>query len=189
MEDLLQLSHKPLDFRGKSKTSGKWCRGALSYDWDSQGEPKKAYISFYDKNNKTTCREEVDIRTVGMYSMMLDKYGQEICEGDIVEYMYEFMDCPVGWVVEYVPNFQGFEFDIDSLYDMNVDDVLDCLGNLDEQMRLIVGNIFDNPDLLDKYVELCKQEAERELQARGLTFPDDAMSENDDDIEHPFEGD
>lgn len=185
----LQLSYKPLDFRGKSKINGKWCRGTLSYDWDNNGEPKKAYISFYDKENKTTCREEVDIRTISMYSMIRDKNGDEICEGDIVEYMYEFMDNPVGWVVKYAPNFQGFEFDIDLLYDMNVDDVLDCLGNLDEQMRLIVGNVFDNPELLAEYAELCEKEAERESQARGLAVPDDAMSDNDDDIALAFEND
>lgn len=61
-----------------------------------------------------------------LYTGILDKSGKEICEGDIVQHD----DPQFRWAIEW--------------------DFLE-LGQLESQPVLIIGNIYENPELLPHY--------------------------------------
>lgn len=81
---------------------------------------------------------EVDIDTVGQFTGLFDKNGKEIYEGDIIK---------------------GFDITIEVWYSEDracfiaemkepQNDMVDILGGYDTQRMEIIGNIYDNPDLI-----------------------------------------
>lgn len=135
-------------FRGKDFSgviNHNWCFGSLDTIEDD-----RAIIIYSDRfGNK--CRIFVDPSTVGEYTGLKDKNGQRIFEGDIVTYEdavadFEgyhddvFLNCgEVGisaWDGIYFTNRQTV--DMSDLYESET--MVDCE---------IIGNIHDNPELLE----------------------------------------
>ena len=118
---------REIKFRAKIKNphADKWVYGYLV---------SETYIN--EKNNLgyTPVRKE----TVGQYTGLHDKNGKEIYEGDIVYVVSEDENAFILWDEEtarYIIQFNGWCADFDNYYDKELE---------------VIGNIYDNPDLLEK---------------------------------------
>lgn len=119
-------------FRGKRKDNGGWAYGNYAVT-DSSG---KQHFIFQNK----AFEFEVDPKTVGQYTGITDKNGKKIFEGDILKNIEsdEIVDiCYSGCSFRYSYN--------NSIYGYGVDDIED--GILTDEFE-IIGNIYDNPELL-----------------------------------------
>lgn len=81
----------------------------------------------------------IDAKTVGQYTGMLDKNGNKIFEGDIVDFS-DRSDGDGYGVVRYDESETEFEFEYDNIYR--------SLGNYYSKDIEVIGNIYDNPELL-----------------------------------------
>lgn len=126
--------NREIKFRGRRKNGGSWIYGDLCrQELTTCIFPQDAYDSY---NNYI-----VDESTVGQYTGLKDNNGVEIYEGDIVVLRnfrtvfvwYNINRCSFEFR-EYVSD-GGF---VDSLKDFNID------------LYEVVGNIHDNPELINK---------------------------------------
>ena len=81
----------------------------------------------------------IDAKTVGQYTGMLDKNGIKIFEGDIVDFSDRSNGDGYG-VVRYDENETEFEFESDN--------ICRSLGSYYPKNIEVIGNIYDNPELL-----------------------------------------
>ncbi|MEQ3305119.1 YopX family protein [Bacteroides xylanisolvens] len=118
---------REIKFRGKRIDNKKWVYGFLA-DED--------YINDIDSIDLSSI--EVDIDTVGQFTGLFDKNGKEIYEGDIIK---------------------GFDITIEVWYSEDracfiaemkepQNHMMDILGGYDTERMEIIGNIYDNPDLI-----------------------------------------
>lgn len=130
-------------FRGKEFDTSKWVIGYL----DAAAPPDYAYIITGDEK---TCR--VDPETVGEWTTRFDKKVERIFEGDIIK--YETPSCSVKYGVinfgKYAIHADGSTYNIGFYISwLNNPFVRQDLGFWLEQREIvIIGNIYDNPELL-----------------------------------------
>lgn len=127
-------------FRGKNKNTGEWIKGYY-FKTISAGEHIHCIISI-DKYYKLWGKRfkaiggatEVDEKTVGQYTGMTDRNGKKIFENDIIK------DSETGEIFKIFYNWDRFSKTNDSHY------------FLDLSLRIyeceVIGNIYDNPELL-----------------------------------------
>lgn len=119
--------NREIKFRGKRIDNGEWVYGYLA-DED--------YIN--DIYSIDLSSIEVDRDTVGQFTGLSDKNGKEIFEGDIIK---------------------GFDITIEVWYSEDKacfmaemkepqNDMVDILGGYDTARMEIIGNIYDNPELI-----------------------------------------
>ncbi len=127
-------------FRGKRADNGEWVYGDLS-KW-SNGY----FISLQSQNIKARTHIEVYPETVGQYTGLKDKNGTEIFEGDIVQTNKFFL--PVGlnakYVIEYDVEIACFIGTMQKGYVKH----FTTFQNDSDQFE-VIGNIHDNPELLN----------------------------------------
>lgn len=114
--------------RGKRLDNGVWVEGSLLQD----DYGVCMIVEFVDHHEQW---HEVDPDTVGQYTGMKDKNGEEICEGDIVEWE-NMMGTKMCSVIAY--RGRGFCF-------------VDAHNKPEEIWCYVfkkIGNIHDNPELL-----------------------------------------
>lgn len=120
-------------FRGMRKDTHEWAYGF--YGEYFNGKKNIPCISIVDTHAiaGSICYEIIP-ETVGQYTGMKDKNGRRIFEGDII--------LPHGYKPEACPVFyEDFCFQIDS----NI--CVLCVA--DEEDIEVIGNIYDNPELLE----------------------------------------
>lgn len=119
-------------FRGKLLSDGSWSEGNLNIT--KQGvtviRPDITPIGTYGR---------VDPETVGQYIGLEDANGTKIFEGDIVE-----DPCDGLFIVRWEDNSCGFEPFSDSKNNCG-----HCGGGLWHEICKVIGNIHDNPELLE----------------------------------------
>jgi len=148
---------REIKFRGKSKQTGKWVYGYYFKDFNG-----KSYIinTIQEIQNADISNVWIEVleETVGQYTGLKDKNGKEIYEGDIITGTdYPFIDEEkqnyVGIVVFYddAASF-GYEYQcvrkdkrgvsngINNEFEANENLVCDDLE--------VIGNIYDNPEML-----------------------------------------
>ena len=124
-------------FRGKRKDTGEWFYGDLLH------EPSGFVIqSYFPLSGRI--RVEVDPSTVCQYTGVLDKANKRIFSGDIVKIYVKYEEIERFCIFEYYECTTAFEF-VDHEHDELVDKTL----LLEHKLTIeIIGNIYDNPELL-----------------------------------------
>ena len=118
---------REIKFRGKHTEDEVWLFGSLIMDANT-------YWYIYEPKEDAEC--EVLPETVGQYTGLKDKNGKEIYEGDVVQYHPE-ANAGIGRVV-----YEGSGFYVIDEFN----------GLLDDFATLgieIIGNIHDNPELIE----------------------------------------
>lgn len=140
-------------FRGKSLDDNQWIYGNLIRREGNSPvvETSDSYICYYiseiDFDGRTI---EVDSGTIGQYIGIKDKDGNKIFEGDVVQYddrpynayasliIGEVKHWRDNWIIDECNGIFPSKFPIFS------DDFV-------EKKSTVLGNIFDNPEMVEKY--------------------------------------
>ena len=126
-------------FRGKRLDDGKWVEGGLLYD----EEQNEAYIAEHFEDKSAYLRPIIP-ETVGQYTGLTDKNGKKIFEGDICQTKgFPFID-DKPFVVEW-------NCDECSFYWRDVLGTDEFTTGVAENTT-IIGNIHDNPELMEEKV-------------------------------------
>lgn len=127
--------NRTIKFRGKSADNGKWITGCYYHECGN------TYIVEDRQSLSETSRNVPYVvipETVGQFTGLFDKNGKEIYEGDIIK---------------------GFDITIEVWYSEDKacfmaemkepqNDMVDILGGYDTARMEIIGNIYDNPELI-----------------------------------------
>lgn len=122
-------------FRGKRIADDKWTYGYLFRCWG------RCYL-LWGMNGDNPIKEEVYPETVGQYTGLTDKNGKKIFEGDIIEtsgFGYKRRTYPVVFCDGYF----GYQSEYDAIA------FLDSEYPIPQENREVIGNIHDNPELLE----------------------------------------
>lgn len=115
--------------------NGEWVYGLVTKLYDEKFENLPAEMT--DINGISNI--EIDYKTIGQYTGMLDKNGNKIFEGDIVDFS-DRSDGDGYGVVEYDTDETEFGIVYDSIYE--------GLGRHYYPKDIeVIGNIYDNPGL------------------------------------------
>lgn len=133
--------NRTIKFRGKRLDNGEWVYGDLEYN----RAKNIARIHTYDEDGEYLIQHSVDPATIGQFTGLLDKNGKEIYEGDIL--MLGSSDagiCEVKW------NESQLAFCIRFYYERNLGTRPLGAWARDGKNIAILGNIHDNPELLNE---------------------------------------
>lgn len=130
---------RAIKFRGKRADNGEWVYGDLV---ENQGRffiyhaKSESTIEDNDDGRIVVVAVEADSSTVGQYTGLKDKDGNEIYEGDVIadkDLSYEVFWCDsiASFFADTIDNFKLFV-----ISDVNIS------GS-------VIGNIHDNPELLE----------------------------------------
>ena len=123
-------------FRGKTE-KGEWVQGDLS-----QHTTGKKFIRC--KNKNALCSYEVIPETIGQYTGLTDKNGKKIFEGDILQFDYIGKNLGVNGIA--FVSFQNGKFGVEWGYHKE----FVCLDGFANTTLEVIGNIHDNPELLER---------------------------------------
>ena len=126
---------REIKFRGKTE-NGNWLVGDLMTLEHFVADSKS---KFQIGDFKTGVVFDVNKDTVGQYTGLKDKNGKEIYEGDIIQYL----DITKG-LIKYSEEYAQFVL-VDT---GSVKDEFEPLGDYNVKVFEIIGNKFDNPELL-----------------------------------------
>lgn len=115
-------------FRGKRADNGEWVYGYFYEDIGSFIKERASSVS--------TNTHLVDPSTVGQYTGLTDKNGRRIFEGDVVEYR-EYGNLAVAC--------DDGAFQLEREYTF-----YDMLDHYTTVFSVVIGNIHDNPELLEE---------------------------------------
>lgn len=119
------------EFRGKKIGTGEWLYGNLFNDGAEDYIIPKTLLGFDDLEN---C--QVDLNTIGEWTCLRDKEGTKVYEGDIVEYQ--------GFKYLVIRNTDYACFSFRSINIVTPD----MIGLALDRQTKVIGNKYDNPDLL-----------------------------------------
>ena len=126
-------------FRGKRADNGEWVEGFLLKECNHSTCSWNLAIEYKTKRSGVFAYDVVDIipETVGQF-ILTDKNSKKIFEGDIVKL---FLDDGIAMgVIRYSENAYRFMFYEDNVYGYGFDNT--CVFE-------VIGNIYDNPELLE----------------------------------------
>lgn len=145
-------------FRGKRIDNGEWVEGALIVADDIFAYicPDMTDVSYGDNGNRMRigCWYQVDPATVGQYTGLTDKNGQRIFEGGIVK-TQPFSDRPYSKRAKFKQHIGVVEHKILPKYvsewSVKIDDYdgFGCCSWSAFYDCEVIGNIHDNPELLE----------------------------------------
>lgn len=128
-------------FRGKDSITKRWVYGALVQQQDDPLKEKAFIISYSNYqfgDFSEAVMHEVDPETVGQYTGFVDKKGKKIFEGDILSiYNSKAFLFAVEWNNQYV-----LKCTTNGVSD-NILNVIESPEDVE-----VVGNIYDNPELI-----------------------------------------
>lgn len=139
-------------FRGKSVNDGDWVHGSLVVTTIEPADdtPIKHYhiedmtIGVFPNEFQSGLSETVDPETIGQYTGLTDKNGKKIFEGDVLRWVG-----PDGESGKVSVEFAGGVFGFLSVECPNTPP--DLFGDFKDgdQTLEVIGNIHDNPELLE----------------------------------------
>ena len=140
-------------FRGKEKNSGKWIYGDLRHISDGHGGYILCIVDNTNGRNNDVTGVEVVPETVGQYTGLTDKNNVKIFEGDIVKgTAYSATRIGVIVWIDEISSFGVRYVNAPNPTAWENSSILRCvsLGKTDEFAAEVIGNIYDNPELLKK---------------------------------------
>ena len=126
-------------FRGKRTDNEEWDYGDL---WCNPYGKRVVCIVSPINDQGTTGGNEVDPETVGQYTGFKDKNGKKIFEGDILSAHLDEDNPDYETVVQVIWEEYGWRT-------MEENGLSDPLDDEDAEIFAIIGNIHDNPELLE----------------------------------------
>lgn len=131
---------REIKFRGRRKNSSEWVYGAFLTI------PKLcSYIYDVQPDGQAT-RYLVDEDTVGQYVGLKDSEGREIYEGDVVRVVHYGDEST--HTVKYFDDMDYPAFDLWPNFDCECNGLSFCKCE-NETTITVIGNVHDNPDLLE----------------------------------------
>lgn len=135
-------------FRGKcvsdSKYAGQWVEGGYVPHYENSETKEALIVVFYGGNTTSTCH--VIPETVGQYIGVKDKDGKQIFEGDIVDCWSQGRHCTNG-IVTWMENRIFITIKGKDGHVVDNWHIMPNNNGIDEGLS-VIGNIYDNPDLL-----------------------------------------
>ncbi|AHL18715.1 YopX family protein [Listeria monocytogenes] len=145
---------REIEFRGKRIDNGEWVYGNLMQFEDSatfifaderKGASTLTYAHFIINN-----MHAIDEKTIGQYTVLKDKNGKKIFEGDIVAFSeddFHVFNSQVEYFSE--DGYPAFDIKVPSTYyfDSNVFSEVSMSGLYEIE---VIGNIHENPELLEE---------------------------------------
>ena len=138
-------------FRGKRIDNGEWLGGSFLNDRDGSFYicPAVSDISYGDGGNRRRigCWYKVDPSTVGQYTGLKDKNGKRIFEDDVCRFR-EWSKGEMCWVGKVHWEHQQFMIsggpnkECETMFEL-------CLSRFIPENIEVIGNIMDNPELLE----------------------------------------
>lgn len=131
------MAMREILFRGKRTDNGEWVQGyPCRYGWT--GKEKDYIIPDYASALYTI---EIDPETIGQYTGLTDMNGNKIFEGDIVWNSYNEDYGKVEWdndTARFIITCSTFTVNFNSVWSEELE---------------IVGNVYDNPEMIEKIEE------------------------------------
>ena len=128
-------------FRGKRIDSGEWVYGTM-YKIAIDLNP------FILTAGKSGCSYQVDEETVGQYTGLNDKNGKRIFEGDVCRFR-EWSNGEMCWVGKV--HWERQQFMISGGPNKECETMFElCMSRFIPENIEVIGNITDNPELLEK---------------------------------------
>ncbi len=135
-------------FRGKREDNGEWVEGFLS---KSRGENKQLELCIDHEEKGVMCSSIVIPETVGQCTGLKDKNGKLIFNGDILESRAsENKEDWKKWVVTFSDGSFCFEREIPRKRKHEYEENLLCVDEIELYGLTVIGNIHDNPELLQR---------------------------------------
>ena len=138
-------------FRGKRLDNGEWVYGSFCMDAREQFNGLcgvDGFIRLYDKAKGKMQTYEVDRETVGQYTGLKDKNGKRIFEDDVCRFR-EWGNGEMCWVGKVHWEYQQFMIsggpnkECETMFEL-------CMSRFIPENIEVIGNITDNPELLEK---------------------------------------
>lgn len=127
--------NREIIFKARRKDNGEWVEGYYQKRFDLDGSEQ--HLIFWSKSYTVWEYAEINPDTICQYTGLTDKNGKRIWENDIIELPGEDGYFVCEWqedTARFVLNGEGLTVDFDNYWSYEVE---------------VIGNIFDNPDLLE----------------------------------------